>query len=712
MIDRATIERILDTIRIEEVIGDFVSLRRRGANYLGLCPFHQDKNPSMSVSPSKGIFKCFSCGKAGSAVSFIMEHEHLSYSEALKYLAKKYGIEIVEKEETAEEIANRLRNESLLAVSEYAQKYYEDLLWNSDGGRAIGLSYFKERKFTDETIRKFGLGYAIGNAAPFSADAQKKGYKNEYLVGTGLCIERDNGEVADRFYERVMFPIHSVSGRVIAFGGRTLRTDKTLAKYVNSPETEIYNKSRSLYGIYFAKGEIAKKDKCYLVEGYTDVISMHQAGITNVVASSGTSLTTEQIRLIKRFTDNITIIYDGDEAGIKASIRGIDLVLEAGMFVKVVLLPPEDDPDSFAKAHTKDEIEDYIAREECDFIGYKSELLSKDMNDPLRKTQLINDIITSIAVIQDPILRNEYVKKVCERFDQKAENILQKITQLRDKKKKWQQSGNEYAPSLAQKPEPEVVKPSELDITDTYMAPVERDLIYYIIKYGCYNIVYQRFSECDENERNRQGSPELVETTVLQYITSALEDDGLAFSNDLYREIYNQVVDFSANLNDNVSDQELNTFEKEIKNQDEAARQKGVGNQEEKKPSLRKIDIHQEKRKLLIKYNQRKVIRRFSSHENQSIAKGVLDVICEQHSVGLGKYKEWVEEETNYLGVSVPKTITLFRLRYTEKLCTQTSKDIATASKQGDLEHIKVLMNTLKQLNTVKIALTEELSNY
>ena len=344
MIDRATVDRILDATRIEEVIGDFVSLRKRGANYLGLCPFHQDKNPSMSVSSTKGIFKCFACGKAGNAVSFLMEHEHMTYVEALRYLAKKYHIEIVEKEETPEEIEGRKRYESLLVVSEYAQKYYADVLWNTDVGRAIGLSYFHERKFTDETIRKFGLGYAASRPLTLCNKALRDGYKKEYLVDAGLCLEREgSGELYDRFFDRVMFPIHSISGRVIAFGGRTLKADKSVAKYVNSPQSEIYDKSRSLYGIFQAKNSIAKEDKCILVEGYADVISMHQAGVTNVVASSGTSLTVEQIRLIKRFTEKVTIIYDGDAAGIKAALRGIDLVLEEGLSVKVVLLPPEDD---------------------------------------------------------------------------------------------------------------------------------------------------------------------------------------------------------------------------------------------------------------------------------------------------------------------------------------------------------------------------------
>ncbi|MBR5055802.1 MAG: DNA primase, partial [Bacteroidales bacterium] len=436
MIDRATVDRILDAVRIEEVVGDFVSLKRHGTNYVGLCPFHADKNPSLSVSATKGIFKCFSCGESGTAVSFVMKHEHMTYPEALRYLAAKYHIEIEEKEESPEEIAKRMRYDSLLVVSEYAQKFYQDVLWNTDPGRAIGLSYFHERKFTDETIKKFGLGYAADRSHSLSVDAIKKGYKKEFLVDTGLSIERDNGELADRFYDRVMFPIYSISGRVIAFGGRTLRTDKTVAKYVNSPQSEIYDKSRSLYGLFQAKGAIAKADRCILVEGYADVISMHQSGIENVVASSGTSLTVEQIRLIKRFTNNIILMYDGDAAGVKAALRGTDLILEQGLSVKVVLLPPEDDPDSYAKAHTFDEINDYISAHAADFISFKCEVLEKDMEaDPIQRAGLISDIIRSVSVIPDQIQRSVYAEALASRFEMKVDTILSRILEMRETKK-------------------------------------------------------------------------------------------------------------------------------------------------------------------------------------------------------------------------------------------------------------------------------------
>ena len=369
MIPRDIVDKILDTAQIVDVVGDFVTLKKRGSNYTACCPFHNEKTPSFSVSASKGIYKCFGCGKSGTAVGFVMEHEHLSYTEALKYLAKKYNIEVIEKEESAEDIAKRQRHESLLLVSEFGGRFFQESL-DTPEGQAIAYQYFRSRGLQDETIRKYGLGWAPISRKALSETARSAGYKEEFLIETGLSIKYDDGRLVDRFFDRVIFPIHSVSGRVIAFGGRTLKTDKSVAKYVNSPETEIYVKSKSLYGIYFAKGEISKKNKCILVEGYLDVLSMHQLGITNVVASSGTSLTEDQIRLIHKFTDNITIIYDGDSAGIHAALRGTDMILKEGMNVKIILLPDGQDPDDFAKKHSLEEVEDYIAGNEQDFISF------------------------------------------------------------------------------------------------------------------------------------------------------------------------------------------------------------------------------------------------------------------------------------------------------------------------------------------------------
>ena len=411
MIDPQTIERIYESAQITEVVQDFISLKRRGVNYLGLCPFHGEKTPSFTVSPVKGIYKCFGCGKGGNSVNFIMEHETLSYYEALKYLAKKYHIEVVEKQESPEEIAQKNERESLVVISEFAGKYFHDTLNNHSEGKAIGLSYFKERGIREDMIQRFQLGYSLEKRDAFTETAQKNGYKLEYLIKTGLTIERETHPF-DRFAGRVIFPIHSISGQVIGFGGRILKTDKNLAKYLNSPESEIYHKSRVLYGMFQAKKTIVQRDKCFLVEGYTDVISMHQAGIENVVASSGTSLTEDQIRLIKRFTNNLTILYDGDAAGIKAAIRGIDMVLEQGLNVKVLLLPDGEDPDSFSRNQSASEVMKFIEENEVDFVLFKTKLLMKEAkNDPIQRASLISDIVRSIAIIPDAITRSVYVKE-------------------------------------------------------------------------------------------------------------------------------------------------------------------------------------------------------------------------------------------------------------------------------------------------------------
>jgi DNA primase len=431
MIPYETVDKIIDTARIEEVVGDFVTLKRRGANYTACCPFHNEKTPSFYVSPSKGIYKCFGCGKSGTAVGFVMEHESLSYVEALKYLAKKYHIEIIEEEESAEQIAQRQRNESLLLVSEYAGQFFKDSLMTQEG-QTIGYQYFRSRGLQDETIRKYGLGWAPKDRSSFSDKARAEGYKEEFLTETGLSIKYDDGRLVDRFSDRVIFPIHSVSGRVIGFGGRTLLNDKSVAKYLNSPTSEIYDKRHTLYGIYFAKSEMSRQDKCILVEGYLDVLSMHQLGITNVVASSGTSLTVEQIRLIRKFTNNVTIIYDGDAAGIKAALRGIGLVLKEGLNVKVVLLPEGQDPDDFARKHTLEQVQDHITRTEQDFISFKTDLLLGEAGgDPLKKAALINDIADTIALIPDAVIRAVYVHSCSGKFEVDEQILSDRVNRSR-----------------------------------------------------------------------------------------------------------------------------------------------------------------------------------------------------------------------------------------------------------------------------------------
>ena len=432
MIDQATIDRIMDAAQIVDVVSEFVTLRRRGVNYIGLCPFHNEKTPSFSVSPSKGLCKCFSCGKGGNVVHFIMEHEQLNYYEAMKWLAKKYGIEVKERELSNEEKQAQSVRESLFLVNDFANNYFQDILHNHPDGQAIGMSYFRQRGFRDDIIKKFQLGFCTEGRDALAKEAKQKGFNPDFLVKTGLCYTRDDGQLRDRFWGRVMFPVHTLSGKVVAFGGRVLKTDSKVAKYVNSPESEIYHKSRELYGIYFAKQAIVKQDKCFLVEGYTDVISMHQAGVENVVASSGTSLTSGQIRMIHRFTNNITVLYDGDMAGIKASIRGIDMLLEEGMNIKVMLLPDGDDPDSFARKHNATEFQEYIAAHEVDFIRFKTNLLMSDAaNDPYKRASLITDIVKSISVIPEAIVRSEYIKECSQMLHVEEKLLVNEVAKMK-----------------------------------------------------------------------------------------------------------------------------------------------------------------------------------------------------------------------------------------------------------------------------------------
>ena len=503
------------------------------------CPFHNEKTPSFHVEPSRGIYKCFGCGKSGTAVGFVMEYEKLSYTEALKYLARKYHIEVKEKEESAEDIAARQRNESLLAVSEFAFNFYKDQL-STEEGRSVAVQYFHSRGLEDETIAKYGLGWAPKSKSAFTEAAKKEGYKDEDLLETGLCAQWDtDGSLHDRFYDRVMFPVHSVSGRVIAFGGRTLFTDKSVAKYVNSKESEIYVKSRSLYGIYFAKSAISRADKCYLVEGYLDVLSMHQLGITNVVASSGTSLTVEQIRLVKRFTDNVTIMYDGDPAGIHAALRGIDMILKEGMNVKVVLIPDGDDPDSYARKHTLEEVEAFIAANEQDFIAFKADLLLGEAgNDPLKRANLINDIADTVAGIPDAVKRSVYTDAIAAKFRIDADILTDRIRRTREKIQGEERTQAQREAARARREEedkqqestyvPPVNELKALETQNPLLAPSERELLGFILTDGSTPLVFESDSEF-YSERPQ---------TVAEFIDAALAGDGIAFANDAYHRTY------------------------------------------------------------------------------------------------------------------------------------------------------------------------------
>lgn len=548
MIPQETVDRILDTARIDEVVGDFVTLRRRGANLVACCPFHNEKTPSFYVSPSKGIFKCFGCGKAGSAVGFVMEHEHYTYVEALKYLANKYHIEVQEKEETVEDIAARQRTESLMLVSEFAQKFFVDSLWNTDEGRNVGLNYLHSRGLDDETIKGFGLGWAPSGWTPLTDAALAEGYKTEYMVEAGLCVQSENGRVTDRFHERAMFPIHSMAGRVIAYSGRTLHNDGNIAKYVNSPETPIYVKSRALYGIWLAKGEISKADKCFLAEGNVDVVSMHQLGLRNVVASCGTSLTEEQIRIIKKFTNNITVMYDGDKAGIHAAQRAIGMILKEGMNVSLVLFPDGDDPDSFCRKHTLEEVQAFISDNEMDFVSYMALVNPVAANDPLGRANLINEISDTVALIPDAVKRSVFVDAVSQRFGVETRIIFERINadrrQMREDEQKEAERARrraaaglqpDYDPARDEPPAPAPKPASEQGLAsleeNRTLAPAERELLSFILSYGTSELDFE--SDSDYYSGSEDDKP-----TVADFIRASLEADGISFANKAFREAY------------------------------------------------------------------------------------------------------------------------------------------------------------------------------
>ncbi|MGI6338611.1 MAG: DNA primase [Bacteroidales bacterium] len=526
MIDRQTIERILDAANIVEVIQDFVPLKKRGVNYLGLCPFHNEKTPSFTVSPAKEIFKCFGCGKVGNSVNFIMEHEHLTYPEALRYLGKKYHIEIIEKERSQEEIDAQNERESLLVVTAYAARQFSENLFQSDEGISVGLAYFKERGFRHDTLKKFDVGYSFEKRDAFTKKALEDGYKQELLTKTGLSIQHEE-RIFDRFSGRVMFPIHSLSGQVLGFGGRMLKADQKSAKYLNSPESEIYHKSRILYGIYQARKAVTAEDRCFLVEGYTDVMALHEAGIENVAASSGTSLTQEQVRLIKRFTQNITILFDGDPAGIKASLRGIDLVLEEGMNVRVVLLPEGEDPDSYSKKISNEELREYIRKNETDFIRFKAQLLlSESQDDPVKKVNLIKDIVKSIAVIPEVIARTIYIKE-CSTIMEVAEPVLyHEVNKLRQQQS-FRDRNRYPGPDLLPVPPP-VVQKQVKQITSSFYS--EREIIRLLLKYGSL--------ELERTMRPEDGQEEI--TTVSDFIVREISEDELDFEQEACAKIFEE----------------------------------------------------------------------------------------------------------------------------------------------------------------------------
>ena len=707
MIPQETVQKILDTARVEEVIGDFVTLRKRGADLWACCPFHGEKTPSFHVIPAKGQYYCFGCHKGGSAVGFIMDYEHLSYVEALRYLARKYNIEIVEKEETAEDIANRQRNESLMLVSEYAGNFFKEQL-RTDEGRAVGLEYFHSRGLEDATIEKYGLGWAPSSRHALTDAAKAAGYKDEYLLETGLCAAYDSdNRLHDRFFDRVVFPIHSVSGRVIAFGARTLKSKepgKPYAKYVNSKESDIYVKNKSLYGIWFAKNEMARKDKCYLVEGYLDVLSMHQLGITNVVASSGTALTEGQISLIKRFTQNVTIMYDGDSAGIHAALRGIDMFLREGMNVKVVLIPDGDDPDSYSRKHTLAEVEEFLAGAEKDFVDFKSSLLMKDAaGDPLKRAEVINDIADTIADIPDAVKRSVYIDFLSDRFEIRRDILDDRISatrsrRLMEQKKaadrererlrnqeeaRWSETstgpaselsgngstvgtsgipgypiasdGSAYGNVTEAGPVESTQQRTGLDalIDNRIMGTAERDLLNFILTYGTTKLEFSSDSDF------YTGSDEETQT-VFDFIDQALEGDKSGFSNSVFQRAYEA---YSKDYYDG--------------------------------------------------YSQEEIVKRLMDGQDRDVAYVAAQLSTdERYDLSIDNLRNSMMAKTSWLTLYVPKAILVFqkcRLENREEMLRESLRQAQSASAADRImEIMQDILKVQKALKVVKVRLGRE----
>ena len=658
MIPKETVDLILDTARVEEVVGDFVTLKRRGSSYVACCPFHNEKTPSFHVTPSKGIYKCFGCGKAGSAVGFVMEYEHMTYPEALRYLARKYNIEVKEEEESAEQIAARQRSESLMAVSEFARQFFSDQL-QSPEGKAVGYRYYRNRGIEDTTIRQWSLGWAPSGKTALVDAARAAGYKDEYLVAAGLAIQQDNGSLVDKFRERVMFPIHSVSGRVIAYSGRTLKADNP-AKYVNSPETEIYIKSRNLLGIYFAKSEIAKADRCILVEGNVDVVMMHQMGITNVVASCGTSLTEEQIRLIGKFTQNITIMYDGDKAGLHAAIRAISLILREGMNPRVVFLPDGDDPDSFSRKHTLEEIQAFIAEHEQDGIVFKTDLMLQEAgDDPLKKANLINEIADTVAEIPDAIKRQVYVETVARRFEIETDIIQERVRKTREKLRKEMpgrsrqqmpgQAGHDGTQAGHDGGAQDGQDPMSLPATtgnlsrqfqkrERILEPSERELLRFILQYGRTPLQF----ESDSDFYDEEGTQ-----TVAEFIDAALGTDDIHFANTAYEATYQAYFqDYDQGL------------------------------------------------------EQDAIVRNLLNGENREIAGVAADLATEKYELTVHNFSEALTTTDSWLVNYVPKAI----LVYHDKRISAQQQELKQKLGSPDLSQADMvsLLNQLNKLNEIK----------
>lgn len=701
MIDRETVDKILDAVDIVDVVSDFVHLRRRGANYIGLCPFHNEKTPSFSVSRSKGICKCFSCGKGGSAVNFIMEHEQMSYYEALKYLAKKYHIEVKERELTDKEKQEQSERENMLVVNEFAMKQFEDNMYSTDEGRNIGLGYFYERGFNDNIIKKFHLGYSMDNSTALYDAVKKHGFNPKYAVETGLCMHNERGYY-DRFKGRVMFPVLNIAGKVIAFGGRTLKKDDR-AKYVNSPESIIYKKSNELYGLFQAKRGIVNKDKCFLVEGYTDVLSMHQAGIENVVASSGTSLTEGQIRMIHRFTDNITVLYDGDAAGIKASLRGIDMLLAEGLNVKVLLLPDGDDPDSFAKKHSATEFQDYIAAHETDFIRFKTTILLEGLeDDPIKRAAAISDIVKSISVIPSNITRAVYTKECSDKFGIEEKVLVAEVAKAIRKAKETKEQRKpepqeettghaETAPEATTAPVPQ----EKQNPAEKLLKPFEREVARYIAKYGMCDF-------CDAYDitgENRKMS-------VIEYISTELGNDNMSFSIPAYQAIFEKATTLTAEYDNErlKKEEEFTVLRKQLEAEGIEHIRTTVDNidsiQREEKALQERIDSQINAEKML--FQSSFLEKKLCSDENDTVRNTAIELVSDKYQLSKVHTKfSNIETESDRLNELIPTAILSWKDAILAFNIRKIQEQIKEAAKAGDLQKMQELLaaqNNLKSL--------------
>jgi len=663
MIDQFTIERIQSAAQIEQVVSDFITLRKRGVNYVGLCPFHDDKTPSFYVSPAKNICKCFSCGEGGTPVHFIMKHEQLSYTDALKYLAKKYGIEVKETELTEEEKQIRGDRESMFILNAYAQKTFTAWLFEHAEGKSVGLSYFHERGFRDDTIKKFQLGYSLEEKDALTRQALKAGYNPVYLEKTGLSVSGENQPPVDRFRGRVMFPVHTLSGKIVAFGGRILKNEKT-AKYVNSPESDIYHKGNELYGIFFARQAIVKHDRCFLVEGYTDVISMHQAGIENVVASSGTALTQGQIRLIHRLTNNVTVLYDGDAAGVKAAIRGIDLLLEAGLNIKIVLLPDGEDPDSFARKQNASSFNEFIRNNETDFVRFKTGLLLEEAgSDPIKKVQTVTEIVNTIAIIPEEIVRLVYIKE-CSLLTGVDEGTLvraiaKKRQELLLQKKKTLYPDAE-ADRLSEDPSPKIA-PESPDTADNEMnidfgkngllSDHEKNILYYVIRYGEVDMANVK-PEYEEDRNPKKEVKKEEPVYVIKYIAEELERDDLKLTHPLYQKILEEAL---------------------LKYREEGFRAETY----------------------------------FRNHIDPQISKIAVELSTDKYIESKIHSKQKEEEEK--LRDLVPYVVHNYKNRILQNMIDELRQKMQEAEKTNNIEQINVLLKELSDLNKIKMQFARSL---